>query len=257
MKSSLDMRENAGILWLTLNRPAKRNALDAGLVEELTAAFQAAAHQDSVRVVVLTGAGADFCAGADLSELEKVSSQGPEASLADASRLGRLFVLMRECPKPVLAAVRGRALAGGCGLATAADLVLAEEGAQFGYPEVNLGFVPAMVMAILRRKVGESRAFALAAGGKRISAREARDLGLVHQIWADHEFEKGVEDFAREWAGLPPGAVTLTKRLLYGLDGSSFHDAIDRGAEVNVLARSTEACRAGVRAFLERVRTQG
>lgn len=254
MTEPLDVRTEEEVTWLTLNRPDKRNALDSGLVQALTSAFVELSDNDSVRVVILTGAGKDFCAGADLAELREVATMGPEASLDDASRLGRLFVVMRECPKPIFAAVRGRALAGGCGLATAADLVLAADGAQFGYPEVHLGFVPAMVMALLRRKVGESRAFALAAGGQRISAAEAQEMGLVHRTWPEPEFEPGVAALAREWASLPQSAVSLTKRLLYGIDGASFNEAIQRGAEVNVLARSTEACRAGVRAFLERVR---
>lgn len=240
--------------WLTLNRPEKRNALNAALVRALTAEFEQVSSREEARVVVLTGAGKDFCAGADLAELERVSTMGTEASLEDAGRLGRLFVLMRECPVPVIAAVRGRALAGGCGLATASDLILAEDEAQFGYPEVHLGFVPAMVMAILRRKVGESRAFALAAGGNRFTATEAREMGLVYKTWPREDFEEEVARFVRDWADLPVSAVALTKRLLYGLDGVSFKQAIERGAEVNALARSTEACKAGVRAFLDRAR---
>ena len=248
----LEVRTESGVRWLRLNRPDKRNALNGALVEALTDAVEEAGTDDEVRVVVLTGNGRDFCAGADLEELARIRDQGPEASLADADRLGRLFLSMRSCPQPVLAAVHGRALAGGCGLATAADLVLAEEGAQFGYPEVHLGFVPAMVMALLRRKLGESRAFALAAHGRRISAAEAERIGLVYRVLAAESFEEAVREEAREWAARPASALALTKRLLYGIDAVSFEEAIRRGAEVNVLARETEACRAGVQAFLDK-----
>ncbi|MBT8405058.1 MAG: enoyl-CoA hydratase/isomerase family protein, partial [Gemmatimonadetes bacterium] len=123
-----------------------------------------------------------------------------------------------------------------------------------GYPEVHLGFVPAMVLSILRRKVGEARAFELVALGGRIDAEAARDLGLVNRVFATDTFDAGVESALASLAAIPPSALELTKRLFYGVDGLSVDDAIRRGAEVNALARLTDACRAGVRAFLERVR---
>src|SRR5690606_27940717 len=147
-----------GIAHLTLNRPDKRNALNGELVEALKEALARSEADPEVRVVALAGAGKDFCSGADLAELERIATLSPEENLADARSLGDLFVRMRRHPRPVVALVRGRALAGGCGLATACDVVLAAETAELGYPEVHLGFVPAMVMAILRRKVGETRA---------------------------------------------------------------------------------------------------
>jgi methylglutaconyl-CoA hydratase len=165
--------------------------------------------------------------------------------------MGDLFVALRTLDRPVVAAVQGRALAGGAGLASACDLVLARDDARFGYPEVHLGFVPAMVMAILRRKVGESRAFELVARGRRIDAAEARDVGLVNRVFPDARFESEVSAYLAELAALPPSALALTKRLLYGLDGMSFEEGIARGAEVNAIARGTEACREGVRRFLD------
>jgi methylglutaconyl-CoA hydratase len=161
---------------------------------------------------------------------------------------------MRALPKPLVAVVRGRALAGGCGLATACDLVLAHQDAELGYPEVHLGFVAAMVMAILRRRVTEGRAFDLVARGRRVSAAEARELGLVNHVFADASFEADVAAFVRDLADRPPSAVALTKRLLYELDDLSFAEGIERGAQVNVEARATQACREGVRRFLDRGR---
>jgi len=243
-----------GVAHLALSRPEKRNALNGALVEALIEAFRDTASNPDVRVVLLSGEGADFCSGADLAELERVADQGAEASLADASRMGELFRAMRRHPRPVVAAVRGRALAGGAGLAAACDLVLAEEDARFGFPEVHLGFVPAMVMTMLRRKVTESRAFELAVRGQRITAAEAERIGLVNHVLPVEGFDEAARAWVADLATRPASAVELTKRLLYGLDGVPFEEGIARGAEVNTLARLTEACRAGVRAFLDRSR---
>jgi len=240
-----------GVATLTLSRPEKRNALNAALVEALKEAVARTGDDEEVRVVVIRGAGKDFCSGADLAELERIAELGPEASLADAAEMGELFVAMRRHPNPLVAAVHGRALAGGCGLATACDVVLAREDAVLGYPEVHLGFVPAMVMAILRRKVSEAKAFELVATGMRIEAAEAREMGLVNRVLPAEEFDDAVDAFAAELADRPASALTLSKRLLYGLDDLSFEEGIARGAEVNAIARLTEACRERVRRFLE------
>jgi methylglutaconyl-CoA hydratase len=240
-----------GVTTLTLNRPEKRNALSAALVAALKDALGDAEADDAVRVVALRGAGKDFCAGGDLAELERISAMGPEENLEDARSLGDLFSGLRTFPKPVVAVIHGRALAGGCGLATACDLVLAHDAAELGYPEVHLGFVPAMVMAILRRKVTEGRAFELVARGHRISAEEALGLGIVNRVFPDATFASDVDGYLRDLATRPPTALTLTKGLLYELGDLSFGQGVERGAEVNVEARMTEACREGVRRFLE------
>lgn len=247
---------DGGVATLLMNRPEKRNALNGRLVTGLSDALGRAEADDSVRVVLLRGAGRDFCSGADLAELERIAGMGPEESLSDAARMGDLFISMRRLSKPVVSAVQGRALAGGCGLATAADLVIAREDAEFGYPEVHLGFVPAMVMAILRRKVTESRAFELVAKGERIGAAQAASVGLVNLVLPTEGFEAGVEEYVASLAARPPSALSLSKRLLYGLDGVSFEDGIARGAEVNSIARLTDACREGVRGFLDRSRSR-
>ena len=241
-----------GILTLTLSRPEKRNALNRELVEALTQALTRARHEGEVRVVAIRGAGRDFCAGADLAELERISDMGPDESLEDARRLGALFTLMRTMPKPVVAVVHGRALAGGCGLATACDAVLAHEDAELGYPEIHLGFVPAMVMTMLRRKMGEGHAFDLVTRGHRVDARAAREMGLVTRVFDADRFEADVDRHLAELAGMPPTAVALTKGLLYELGELAFEEGIERGAQVNVQARMSDACRDGVRRFLDR-----
>lgn len=244
-----------GITRIALNRPEKRNALDALTVEELKRALTDADGNEDTRIVLLSGNGPDFCAGADLEQLERIAAGGdPLDNLDDAAALGDLFIRMRRTRVPVVAAVHGNAIAGGAGLATAADLIVAADDATFGYPEVNLGFVPAMVMALLRRSVGEKIAFDLAAGGHRFDAREAHRLGLVNRIFPAALFEHEVTAFAAGLAARSASALRLIKRLLYGIDGASFDHAIARGAEVNVIARSTPDCQEGVRRFLQRRR---
>ena len=205
-----------------------------------------------VRVVALRGAGPDFCAGADLVEIAASQGEGPEAGLADARRLGEVFVRIRRMDQPVVALVRGRALGGGCGLATACDIVLAHEDAIFGYPEVHLGFVPALVMAPLRRRVPEAAAFELVSRGHRIGATEAAGLGLVTRVLPGDDFDSAADEYLRELASRPATAVALTKRLFHGLDGVAFEDGIAKGAEINAMARLTEECKDGVRRVLDR-----
>jgi methylglutaconyl-CoA hydratase len=244
------------VATLLLDRPEKRNALSGELILAIGEAVARAAEDPAVRVLAVRGAGSDFCAGADLAELARLQQMGPEESLADAQRLGDLLIRLRRCSKPIVAVVHGKALAGGAGLATACDLVLARADAELGYPEVHLGFVPAMVMAILRRKVPEGRAFELVARGDRIGAAEAERIGLVNRVFPAETFDADVEAYLTSLAERAPSAVSLSKRLLYGMDGVAFEDAIARGAEVNAIARLTEACREGVQRFLERTRAR-
>jgi methylglutaconyl-CoA hydratase len=245
------------IAHIVLNRPEKRNALDGALVGEIKAALADAAADSRVRVVVLTGAGRDFCSGADLGELRAMAEKGPLENMAAARAIGEIFLAIRRHRCPVIAAVRGRALAGGCGLATACDVLLAAESAQFGYPEVNIGFVPAMVMALLRRQVAERRAFELLALGGVIGAREAMSIGLVNAVFADNSFDDDVDAWVGRLARKPAAAVSMTKSLLYHGDGLSFEAAIEAGVYANALARTTEECRQGVERFLEGKRERG
>jgi len=241
-----------GIARIVLNRPEKRNALDGALVEKIGKELASAEADPTIRVVLLSGEGRDFCSGADLAELRAMASNGPAENIASARAIGDLFLAIRRHRCPVIAAVRGRALAGGCGLATACDLVLAAESAQFGYPEVNIGFVPAMVMALLRRQVAEKRAFELLTMGSAIGAREAMSLGLVNAVFLDDSFDADVNAWADRLARKPPGSVAMTKSLLYHGDGLSFEAAITSGVYANALARTTEECQEGVRRFLEK-----
>jgi methylglutaconyl-CoA hydratase len=240
-----------GVLTGTLNRPEKRNAIDAAMLDGLAALLERAELEAAVRVVVLRGAGKDFCAGMDLEELLQSVDRTVEQNRAAAMRFGGLFMHMRALPKPVIAVVQGRALAGGCGLATACDLVVAAESAQFGYTEVQRGFVPALVMNMLRRAVGEKIAFDLAATGRLLTARDAERAGLVSRVLPDAEFDAGAEQIVRGIAGLSATALALTKQQLYRLDGVGFEDGIRLSADVNAVSRTTPDFRAAIAGFLK------
>jgi methylglutaconyl-CoA hydratase len=240
-----------GVGRITLARPEKKNALDRAAADELLEALARHGTDPSVRAVLLTADGPDFCAGADLAALAALVDADDQAQHDDAMALGNVFIAMRELPGPVVAAVRGRALAGGAGLAGACDIVLADEDARFGYPEVNVGFVPAMVMTMLRRAVGEKQAFDLIATGRVLSAREAYDVGLVSRVVPAGTLDTAADDVMRALAASAPGALAFTKRLFYDLDGRAFRDGIALGARVNVEARGTAEFKDGVRRFLD------
>ncbi|HJQ68749.1 MAG TPA: enoyl-CoA hydratase-related protein [Blastocatellia bacterium] len=237
---------------ITLNRPDKRNALDDEIVGEVKDALRQAGRDQSVRAVLIKGAGKDFCSGADLAALRRISEATVMENVEDARRLGELFIEMRRHPRPIIAAVQGRALAGGCGLATACDIVLAAGSAQFGYPEVNIGFIPAMVMAILRRSVSEKRAFELITRGEVIGAETALGLGIINRVFADEEFESRAEEYVAEMAKKSATAMSLAKNLLYHMDGMAFEAAIEAGVQLNAITRMTPDCKRGVERFLKK-----
>jgi methylglutaconyl-CoA hydratase len=243
---------SGNIATATLNRPEKKNAINDALLDGLTSALDEAKNDRSVRVVILRGAGTDFCSGADLSALQKISESSIYENLEDAEQLAMLFMRIRSMDVPIVAAVHGRALAGGCGLATACDLVLASESARFGYPEVKLGFVPAMVMAILRRNLSEKRAFELITVGNEISAAEAERLGLINHVFEDATFDSEVSSFAGALAKRSATAISLSKKLLYQMDGMTFEKALGAGASINAIARMTEDCQKGIEKFLKK-----
>ena len=241
-----------GILTATLNRPDKRNAIDTTMIDALIGAVERADLDASVRVVALRGAGRDFCAGMDLNELLASADHTLEQNRKAALHFAQVFMRMRRVPKPVVAVVQGRALAGGCGLATACDLILATQSAQFGYPEVQRGFVPAIVMTMLRRAVGEKVAFDLAATGRLLNGAEAAAVGLVSRVYEDADFEGQAGEVLRVLAEASPSALAFTKQQFYQLDGLAFDDGLRLGADVNAVSRSTPDFRAALSAFLKK-----
>jgi len=239
-----------GVLTLTLDRPDKRNALSAALIDALHAALERADLDADARLLVLRGAGRDFCAGADLDELLASADLTLAENEAAARRLGALFTRMRSLPKPVVAVVQGRALAGGAGLVTACDLAVAAASAQLGYPETQRGFVPAMVMTLLRRAVGEKVALDLVLTGRVLPAEEARAVGLLTRVVADGELERELSAVVRALVAASATALALTKQLFYQLDDRALDDGIALGARVNALARQTPDFRAAIAHFL-------
>jgi len=235
-----------GVGRVTLARPEKRNALDNQCVHEIVDVLMEFEGDDAVRTVLLKADGPDFCVGADLDALSALLDAGTEVHRRDAADLGRVFLTMRGMQKPIVAAVHGRALAGGCGLASACDVILARDDARFGYPEVRVGFIPAMVMNMLRRSVGEKHAFDLVASGRSIDAVEAERIGLVSRVVAGGAFDAEVERYVLGLASNPMSSMGLTKRLFYRLDLLSFRDGIAEGVSANVEARQTEAFRTGI-----------
>ena len=241
-----------GVARITLNRPEKRNALNDELIAGLKEALRRADHDGAVRVAILLGSGSDFCSGADLKALQKISNGSVAENLEDARSMMELFLLIREVRIPVIAAVQGRALAGGCGLALACDMVLASRSARFGFPEVKIGFVPAMVMAILRRNVSEKIAFELITTGQEISADQAEHYGLVNRVFETDDFDSEVGKFVGYFEKLSRSAISLSKRLLYRTDAVAFEDALAAGVDMNTTARMTEDCQKGIGRFLKK-----
>jgi methylglutaconyl-CoA hydratase len=249
---SLAATIDQGVLTLTLNRPEKRNALNAAIIGALHGELQRAELDPDVRVVAVRGAGKDFCAGADLEELLASAARDPAENEADARRLGDIFVAIRALPKPVVGIVHGRALAGGAGLASACDILLMAGSAQIGYPEIQRGFVPAMVMTMLRRLVGERLAFDLVATGRVLSAEQALQVGIASRVVPDAELDAASAALLGQLASTSASALALTKRLLYQLDGLGFSDGIALGARVNALARAHPDFRDAIAAFLRK-----
>lgn len=236
---------------ITLARPQKKNALDRITAEELAEALFALS-ESPVRVVAIDGEGPDFCAGADLSALEEMLDAPRQHHIDDAKALGHVFHTIRRMEKPVVALVKGRAYAGGAGLASACDIVLASEEARFAYPEVSIGFVPAMVMTMLRRSVGEKHAFDLLTTGRVLKAEEARSIGLVSRVFPVTEFDQLSHAVLSQLADAPPSAMAATKALFYKLDTLGFLDGISAGIIANADARATTAFREGVQRFTGR-----
>jgi len=240
------------IATITLNRPEKKNALSALLIAELQSAFETAGQDDAMRVLVLRGAGSDFCAGADLAQLEALSTRTIIDNLDDAREYAHLVRTMRGLGKCIVAAVHGRAFAGGAGLSAACDLVIATRSARFCYPEVRIGFVPAMVAALVTRNLGEKRAFELLTTARVWTAEEVMLAGLVNTVVDDDNFETAIDELTLGISRTSASAIQLTKSLLYQVDGMSFEQALEAGALMNAIARATPDCQQGVRKFLKK-----
>jgi len=236
---------------ITLNRPEKRNAISAEMITELLLAFDAA-EASPARVVILTGAGKAFCAGMDLEELRAHEGQSLQENLEDARRMAKLFLGIYRFPKPVIAAVNGAALAGGCGLATLADFTLAAPEVKFGYTEVRIGFLPALVSIFLRRQIGEKRARDLLLSGRILDAAEALRLGLVTEVVPAGNLMACAREVAGILAAASLEAVARTKRLLVESEEAALQAEIELAIRASAEIRSTANFREGLSSFLEK-----
>lgn len=240
-----------GIGTITMNRPEKRNALSTELIEALHTAVDAMRDDPSVRVIILRGDGPAFCAGADLAYLQRISEMSPLDNVDDSTSLKNMFQAIAGCPKPVVAMVHGPAIAGGCGLATVCDIVVAARDASvFGYSEVRIGFIPAIVLVYLVRKIGDTRARRLLLTAENISADVAQQLGLVTYVVDDETLESETMAIARRLANNSASAMALTKSMLNAVHGMSLDAGLHYATVMNAMARQTEDCKQGIASFL-------
>lgn len=249
---TLHTQTEAGIHTILLNRPDRRNALTPHLIEELTHALEAAGTHNHSRVVVITGAGSAFCAGLDLDSLRASAEAAPHDAEADAVRIAALFRTLYDLPKPTIAAVNGPAIAGGMGIATLCDITLAVPEAKFGYTEVRIGFIPAIVSAYLRTQIGDKRARDLLLTGRLLSAEEAERLGLVTRVVPEPDLMHEVRSVADKLMRNSPAAMAATKRLLGRFADLQLQNDIDAAIRASVQMRAHEDFREGVSAFLEK-----
>jgi methylglutaconyl-CoA hydratase len=250
--STLKFERDGQVATLTLNRPEKRNAISTPMIEDLVAALGTAEADKSVRVVILTGAGKAFCSGMDLETLQALAKQTAEQNLADSRRMAKMFHLVYSFPKPLITAVNGAAIAGGCGLATLSDFTLAVPEAKFGYTEVRIGFIPALVSVMLRRQVGEKRARDLLLSGRIIDAAEAFRLGLVTEITPPDGLMNRAREVANTLLEASPTSLALTKRLLLRYDEEQLRRELELATQENAQIRATDDFREGLASFLEK-----
>jgi methylglutaconyl-CoA hydratase len=243
---------------ITLNRPEKRNALDDVMIRELTTAIISAGKDQGVKVVVLSGNGPAFCAGADLAYLSRVAEFDLEQNRMESERLANLFRVIYELRKPIVAVVNGPALAGGCGLASACDFVIASaEHASFGYPEVRIGIIPAVVMLFLVKRVGEGRARELVLRGNVISAKAAQEIGLASMVLPQAKVSEACDRLLEDLiVHNSLTAMGLCKETLSKLHGLNLIDSLEFGANMNAAARMTPDCKRGLTGFLRKEKTE-
>ncbi len=266
--NTLRLETEADLATLTFNRPDRRNAMTPVMIEELLAALDEV-EKSRARVLILTGAGQAFCAGMDLEALKALAeesarslleSRGPqdalahssEAHIADSRRTAGMFRRIYAFPKPVIAAVNGPAIAGGCGIATLCDYTLAVPDAKFGYTEVRIGFIPALVSVFLIRQIGEKRARELLLSGRVIDAEEARHLGLVTEVVPPERLMERARELARALLEASPTSLTYTKHLLREFGERELDRELEMAVHENARIRSTADFREGLTAFLEK-----
>ena len=236
---------------ITINRPDKRNALNSIVIDELKEAFTSFDANEEVKIIILRGSGTIFSAGADLQYLQQLQKNSFAENLDDSNSLKDLFLQIYNLKKVVIAEVQGHAIAGGCGLMTVCDYAFTVPEAKFGYTEVKIGFIPAIVLVFLLRKISEARAKELLLGGKLISSDRAYEIGLISKVVSKHELSSYVEDFATDLAKSNSAAsMGLTKKLISDVQGMELETALFLAAKTNAQVRDSEDCQRGIAGFL-------
>ena len=249
--NTIQLAYDGGIATITLNRPDKRNAISYELIEDLLTVLAEVA-KSSARVLILTGSGKAFCSGMDLENLKALIGRKPEQNVEDSQVMARLFRTLYDFPKPTIAAVNGAAIAGGTGLATLCDFTLAVPEAKFGYTEVRIGFVPAIVSTFLLRQVGEKIARDLLLTGRLFDAAEALRIGLINEIVAAEGLMNRARQLATQLMENSPVSLLYTKRLLSEAAGANLDAQIEAAVRENAAIRSTADFREGISSFLEK-----
>ena len=237
--------------YITLSRPEKKNALNAEVVAELIQAFEQAENDGSSKVIVLKAEGDVFCAGADLAYIQKLQGNTFEENHEDSILLKDLFLQIYQLNKVVIAQIQGHAIAGGAGLAALCDFSFSIPDAKFGYTEVRIGFIPAIVLVFLLRKVGESKAKELLLSGNLIDSKTAMNMGLINWVVDNKELELKVNDFAQTLVQKNSGqSMEVTKKMISKVQSMELEKALEYATEMNAKARQSEDCRKGIEAFL-------
>ena len=245
------------IASITLNRPEKRNALNAELIGQLSQRLSLAEEDENIKAVILKANGNTFCSGADLDQLKAMQSNTYAENLADSIRLKDLFLKIYTLKKIVIAQVEGYALAGGCGLATVCDFTFCTPDSKFGYTEARIGFVPAIVMVFLVRKLGEKKAGQLLLSAEIISAEEAFHRGMVNQIFSKERIEEEVQTFTEKLITQNSAtSLATTKQMLAEVQNKPLEEALNYASGMNATSRESEDCKRGVQAFLEKQNMQ-
>lgn len=241
------------IAYITLARPEKRNALNYDVVMELKKAFTKAESDITAKVVVLRAEGVSFCAGADLDYLESLQKNSYEDNLSDSMHLMQLFKMVYTFKKVVIAQVNGSAVAGGCGLVTVCDFAFTIPEAKFGYSEVRIGFVPAIVSIFLKRKIAEAKARELLIGGELISAEKAHSYGIVNEIFAADQLASKVKEFCQNLIkNNSSDSMSMAKQVVWKVQSMSLDEALKYAADMNARARANADCKKGISAFLNK-----
>lgn len=257
MNTCIQTYSSSALFYIRLFRPEKRNALSGILVSELKKVLTDVAALPDIRAVIITAEGPVFSAGADLEYLKQLMSNTYEENLADSMALAELFQLLYHYPKIVITQIEGAAIAGGCGLACMGDFVFAVPEATFGYTEVKIGFIPAIVSIFLIRKIGEAKAREILLSGSIFSAEEARLYGMITKVIPRESIADHVTEFAlRLCRETSPESIRLTKELIAGVQDRNIAEAIQYTAEMNAKARGSKDCREGITAFLEKRKLQ-